>query len=139
MSQSRLTVLAVDDEAPALDELAYLLGGIPISARCTAPADATSALRELHDRDHRRDLPRHQHAGAVRHRGGRCGRSTSRTGPPVVFVTAHDDKAVAAFDVGAVDYLLKPIREDRLDEAVRRVSPRPAARPNPRTRDDDPT
>ena len=41
--------------------------------------------------------------------------------PAVVFVTAHDDKAVAAFDVGALDYLLKPIREDRLDEAVRRV------------------
>jgi DNA-binding LytR/AlgR family response regulator len=39
----------------------------------------------------------------------------------VVFVTAHDDKAVAAFDVGAVDYLLKPIRRSRLDEAVRRV------------------
>jgi DNA-binding LytR/AlgR family response regulator len=38
-----------------------------------------------------------------------------------VFVTAHDDKAVAAFDVGAVDYLLKPIRASRLDEAVRRV------------------
>ena len=42
--------------------------------------------------------------------------------PAVVFVTAHDDKAVAAFDVGAVDYLLKPIRRDRLDEAVRRVA-----------------
>ena len=41
--------------------------------------------------------------------------------PAIVFVTAHDDKAVAAFDVGAVDYLLKPIRQDRLDEAVRRV------------------
>src|SRR6185369_17736905 len=42
--------------------------------------------------------------------------------PAVVFVTAHDDKAVAAFDVGAVDYLLKPIRSDRLDAAVRRVA-----------------
>jgi DNA-binding LytR/AlgR family response regulator len=41
--------------------------------------------------------------------------------PAVVFVTAHDDKAVAAFDVGAVDYLLKPIRPRRLDEAIRRV------------------
>ena len=41
--------------------------------------------------------------------------------PAIVFVTAHDDKAVAAFDVGALDYLLKPIRQDRLDEAVRRV------------------
>ena len=30
--------------------------------------------------------------------------------PAVVFVTAHEDKAVAAFDVGAIDYLLKPLR-----------------------------
>ncbi|MFY9491358.1 MAG: LytTR family DNA-binding domain-containing protein, partial [Mycobacterium sp.] len=41
--------------------------------------------------------------------------------PALVFVTAHDDKAIAAFEVGALDYLLKPIREARLDEAVRRV------------------
>ena len=48
--------------------------------------------------------------------------------PAVVFVTAHEDKAVAAFDVGAADYLLKPLRRDRLDEAVRRVA---AASPAP--------
>jgi DNA-binding LytR/AlgR family response regulator len=41
--------------------------------------------------------------------------------PPVVFVTAHDEHAVDAFDLKAVDYLLKPAREDRLAEAVRRV------------------
>ena len=41
-------------------------------------------------------------------------------------MTAHEDKAVAAFDVGAIDYLLKPLRSERLDEAVRRVL---AARP----------
>ena len=52
--------------------------------------------------------------------------------PAVVFVTAHDDKAVAAFDVGAVDYLLKPIREDRLDEAVRRVAGRAVGAAPPR-------
>ena len=44
-------------------------------------------------------------------------------------MTAHDDKAVAAFDVGAVDYLLKPIRRDRLDEAVRRVAATRSAEP----------
>ena len=56
--------------------------------------------------------------------------------PAVVFVTAHDDKAVAAFDVGAVDYLLKPIRRDRLDEAVRRVAGDPRARSTPAGDDD---
>ena len=39
----------------------------------------------------------------------------------MVFVTAHDEHAVAAFDLDAVDYLLKPVRDDRLAEAVRRV------------------
>src|SRR5262249_46228691 len=57
--------------------------------------------------------------------------------PAVVFVTAHDDRAVDAFDLGAVDYLLKPVRPDRLAETLRRVlaarqgSPRPAPRAQP--------
>ena len=41
--------------------------------------------------------------------------------PAVVFVTAHSEHAVDAFDVEAVDYVLKPVREDRLRAAVRRV------------------
>ncbi|WP_369028229.1 LytR/AlgR family response regulator transcription factor, partial [Nocardia farcinica] len=50
-----------------------------------------------------------------------------------VFVTAHDDKAVAAFDLGAVDYLLKPLREARLAEAVRRIAAARAAAATPGT------
>jgi two-component system LytT family response regulator len=42
--------------------------------------------------------------------------------PSVVFVTAHDDQAIRAFDVQAVDYLLKPIDGDRLRRAVARVA-----------------
>ncbi|MGZ5404776.1 MAG: LytR/AlgR family response regulator transcription factor [Nocardioides sp.] len=41
--------------------------------------------------------------------------------PPVVFVTAHEEHAVAAFELRAVDYVLKPVRAERLGEAVRRV------------------
>jgi DNA-binding LytR/AlgR family response regulator len=47
-----------------------------------------------------------------------------------VFVTAHEEHAVEAFDLHAVDYVLKPVRDDRLAEAVRRVvegAGRPAA------------
>ncbi|KRE29222.1 LytR family transcriptional regulator [Mycobacterium sp. Soil538] len=130
-----LTVLAVDDEVPALDELAYLLGRHPGIGEVFRAGDATSALREL---NHRRidavfldinmpGLSGIELAGVLAHYAQR---------PAIVFVTAHDDKAVAAFDVGAVDYLLKPIREDRLDEAVRRVtSARPAEEAAPE-RDD---
>lgn len=41
--------------------------------------------------------------------------------PQVVFVTAHDQHAVDAFDLHATDYVMKPVRADRLSEAVRRV------------------
>ncbi|MEU6174133.1 LytTR family DNA-binding domain-containing protein [Streptantibioticus parmotrematis] len=41
--------------------------------------------------------------------------------PLIVFVTAHEEFAVRAFDLEAVDYLLKPVRRERLAEAVRRV------------------
>lgn len=125
MSTRALTVLAVDDEAPALDELAYLLGRNPDVAEVLTASDATSALRELnrHTIDavfldiNMPGLSGIELAGVLTNFAHR---------PAVVFVTAHDDKAVAAFDVGAVDYLLKPIRQDRLDEAVRRVGATPA-------------
>jgi DNA-binding LytR/AlgR family response regulator len=43
---------------------------------------------------------------------------------PVVFVTAHGDHALAAFDAGAVDYLLKPVDDERLGQALQRVRAR---------------
>ncbi|HEY8376363.1 MAG TPA: LytTR family DNA-binding domain-containing protein [Nannocystis sp.] len=55
-------------------------------------------------------------------------------GPYVIFTTAHDDHAIAAFDLGAVDYLLKPIEAVRLHRALERARQRlgdhsrPAAR-----------
>ncbi|BBX29786.1 LytR/AlgR family response regulator transcription factor [Mycolicibacterium alvei] len=134
---SNLTVLAVDDEAPALDELAYLLGRHPDVGEVHSASDATSALRELNQ--HTIDavfldinmpgLSGIELAGVLANYAHR---------PAVVFVTAHEDKAVAAFDVGAVDYLLKPIRQDRLDEAVRRVvstAPKTPATPQPDDQD----
>jgi two-component system, LytTR family, response regulator len=49
--------------------------------------------------------------------------------PDVVFVTAHAEHAARAFDVRAVDYLLKPVRPERLAEALARVRSRRAAPP----------
>jgi DNA-binding LytR/AlgR family response regulator len=45
----------------------------------------------------------------------------ARTCPPVVFVTAHSTYAVRAFELAAVDYLLKPVFEDRLAKCLQRV------------------
>ncbi|WP_069167078.1 LytR/AlgR family response regulator transcription factor [Nocardia altamirensis] len=128
-SAGSVRVLAVDDEKPALDELVYLLRAQPGVGEIHAAADATSALRVL--RAHPVDavfldinmpgLDGMELAGIL---------SEFANPPAVVFVTAHDDRAVSAFDLGAVDYLLKPLREARLAEAVRRiVATRAAAAP----------
>ncbi len=42
--------------------------------------------------------------------------------PKVVFVTAYDEYAIKAFEVNALDYVLKPIEEERLEEAIRKVN-----------------
>jgi two-component system response regulator AlgR len=49
------------------------------------------------------------------------------TGPLVVFVTAHPEHALKAFDLDAVDYLTKPVKRERLQAALRRASQRSAA------------
>ncbi|WP_425301868.1 LytR/AlgR family response regulator transcription factor [Nocardia wallacei] len=115
-----LRVLAVDDEKPALDELVYLLREQPEIGELYGASDATTALRLLraHDIDavfldiNMPGLDGIELAGIL---------SEFAVPPAVVFVTAHDDRAVSAFDLGAVDYLLKPLRRQRLSEAVRRI------------------
>lgn len=55
-------------------------------------------------------------------------RALHATPPAIVFVTAFDDFAVKAFDVGALDYLLKPFDRERFDRALARTAARTAAR-----------
>lgn len=117
---SGLRVLAVDDEPPALDELAYLLRADPRVGRVHTAGDALAALKVLESAvvdgvflDIRMPgLSGLELAGVL---------SRFAAPPPVVFVTAHDDAAVEAFSLRAVDYLLKPVRAARLAEAVARV------------------
>ena len=66
--------------------------------------------------------------------GCRCGlasrsRAKSAAGCHVVFVTAYDEYAVAAFDEGAVDYVLKPPAPERIAKVVSRLKARLAAAP----------
>ncbi|MQY02453.1 LytR/AlgR family response regulator transcription factor [Actinomadura macrotermitis] len=121
-----LRVLAVDDERPALEELAYLLREDPRIEQVCDAGDAAAALRDLS-----RMLMAGERLDAVFldiRMPGLDGLDFGRllTGfaapPEVVFVTAHDDCAVAAYELGALDYLLKPVRPERLAEAVRRVA-----------------
>ena len=115
-----LTVLAVDDEAPALDELRYLLAEHPAIGTVHCASDATEALREL--AEHRVDA-----AFLDISMPGLSGMELATVlaryaqPPAIVFVTAHDDRALQAFEVGAVDYLLKPLRRQRLAQAIDKI------------------
>ncbi|MFB7371413.1 LytR/AlgR family response regulator transcription factor [Streptomyces sp. NPDC056222] len=122
-------VLAVDDEEPALGELLYLLRADPRVRSAEGATDATEALRRIGraldagpDGDDAIDV-----VFLDIHMAGLTGLDLARllagfARPPlIVFVTAHEGFAVQAFDLKAVDYVLKPVRRERLAEAVRRV------------------
>ncbi|MEU4351253.1 LytTR family DNA-binding domain-containing protein [Streptomyces sp. NPDC023838] len=125
-----LRVLAVDDEAPALEELLYLLRSDPRIRSAEGATGATDALRLIGgalDAGPEDD----QGVDVVFldiHMAGLTGLDIARllagfARPPlIVFVTAHEGFAVQAFDLKAVDYVLKPVRRERLAEAVRRVA-----------------
>lgn len=120
MSDDGLIVVAVDDEAPALAELAYLLEHTEGIAEVRQAQSATAALELLQADDVDAVFMDIRMPGMD---GLALGRVIGRFSapPPIVFVTAYDSHAVDAFDIAAVDYLLKPIRAERLAESVTRV------------------
>ncbi|HEY9523917.1 MAG TPA: response regulator, partial [Thermopolyspora sp.] len=122
---SGLRVLAVDDELPALEDLAFLLRADDRIGEVSTARDGASALRLL-DRAMAGGRPIEAVFLDIRMRGldgvvlGRLLTQFARP-PRVVFVTAYEEHAVDAFEIKADDYLLKPVRPERLAEAVRRV------------------
>ncbi|MCX4682903.1 LytTR family DNA-binding domain-containing protein [Kitasatospora purpeofusca] len=124
-----LRVLAVDDEAPALEELLYLLRADPRVRSAEGAGGATEALLRLSRAlDAGPDGPEAVDVVFLDiHMPGLTGLDMAKliagfARPPlIVFVTAHENFAVAAFDLKAVDYVLKPVRRERLAEAVRRA------------------
>ncbi|MDP9798642.1 DNA-binding LytR/AlgR family response regulator [Catenuloplanes nepalensis] len=136
-----LRVLAVDDEPPALDELAYLLRTDPRVARVHTAGDATEALRLLRDTDVDAVFLDIRMPGLDGMELARVLRRFARP-PAIVFVTAYDDGAVDAFDLGVTDYVRKPVRTERLAESLRRVAEArviPAQRAALARGEDDPT
>jgi two-component system, LytTR family, response regulator len=112
----------VDDEQPARDELAYLLKQIPdveIIGQGKNGVEAVSLIRELGPDLVFLDvqMPGLDGFGVIKKVLDRNTRL-----PYFIFVTAYDHYAVRAFEVNAVDYLLKPIERTRLDKALQRVS-----------------
>ena len=119
-----LRVVVVDDEAPARSELAYVLGldSRIASVRCAASAAEVLELAASEQVDAvfcDVKMPAMDGISLARVLG-----SFARP-PQIVFVTAYDEHAVDAFELDAVDYLVKPVRPARVAEAVRRLCPGP--------------
>ena len=122
-----LRALVVDDEAPARSELRFLLaeaGGVEVIGEASSASEALQLIKAIAydviflDID-MPGLSGMQLAEAL---------GSAERAPAVVFVTAHSEHAVKAFEVEATDYLVKPVEVPRLRRALERLAPsEPAA------------
>jgi two-component system LytT family response regulator len=112
-----LRVVIVDDERLARQGLRQLLAEVP-GVKVVAEADSARTGLEVISREKPDavfldiQMPRTDGFALL---------ASLEVRPAVVFVTAHAEHAARAFDVEAVDYLLKPVRPERLEAAVRRI------------------
>src|ERR1019366_8600663 len=116
-----INTLIVDDEKPARDELVYLLRSFPevhLVAQGKNGIDALALIKE-----HSPDLvfldvqmPGLNGLGVVKRLMDRKAKL-----PQIVFATAFDNYAIQAFEVNAIDYLLKPFDKSRLARAIQRA------------------
>ncbi len=116
----KIRALIVDDEALARSRIRKLLGeeaDVEVAGECANGPEAIAFIRE-----HRPDLvfldvqmPEVSGFDVLR------ALPLEKLPPAVIFVTAHDQHAVEAFDVNALDYLLKPFTHARFAEAIRRA------------------
>jgi DNA-binding LytR/AlgR family response regulator len=126
-----IDVLIADDEAPALDALEFLLRQDPRIAlirRANTGAEALGILTS----------ERIDAAFLDIHMPGLSGFDLARalnlfaSSPMIVFVTADEETAVDAFDLDATDFLLKPVRMQRLERTISRIeTARAPGRPSP--------
>jgi two-component system, LytTR family, response regulator LytT len=122
-SPEPLRTVVVDDEPHAREELCFLLGQLPGVQIVGLAADGLEALAVIAEHEPDMVLLDVQMPGLT---GFEVARRLveSEADSRLVFVTAFDRHAVEAFEVNAVDYLLKPVEADRLATAVDRVRKR---------------
>jgi two-component system response regulator AlgR len=121
---SELTIFIADDEAPARERLKTLLGDIAAQLPTRVVGEARHGVEAI-------ELVPPSGAQVVLldiqmpGMGGlEVARHLARLEPPprIIFVTAHDRHAVEAFELNALDYLLKPVRAERLAAALRKAA-----------------
>ncbi|MGH9146018.1 MAG: LytR/AlgR family response regulator transcription factor, partial [Vicinamibacterales bacterium] len=122
-SHTELSVVVVDDEQLARDELCFMLeelGGVNILGRAGDGQEALALIERTEPEVVFLDV---QMPGLTGFEVARRLRER-KTASQIVFVTAFDRHALEAFEVNAVDYLLKPVDAARLAEAVGRCKRR---------------
>lgn len=123
----QLRTLIVDDEPLAVERMQILCARIPALSVVGTASDGAAALRLIEALSPQlvlldMTMPEVDGLSVARTLAGQQNR------PAVIFVTAHDHFAVEAFDLEAVDYVLKPVAPDRLERAVARAVERAQAR-----------
>ena len=119
-----IRIFIADDEAPARDRLRELLGDIAAELQTRVVGEAANGLEAIERVPSSGaevllldiQMPGMGGLEVARHL------ATLEHSPAVVFVTAHDRHAVEAFDLNALDYLMKPVRAERLAAALRKAS-----------------
>jgi DNA-binding LytR/AlgR family response regulator len=139
MADTPLRALVADDEEPARAELVYLLSQDPRIGDIQTASDGPEALKILQASDLDVVFCDIKMPGLD---GIDLASVLSKFRPPqprIVFVTAYDERAVEAFELDAADYVMKPVRAERLAEAVRRVvtAGAPAALQSPDDTEDE--
>ena len=115
-----LRAMIVDDEEPARSELRYLLeqtGRVDSIIEASSAREAVERMREGRPDVMFLDISMPKTSGMQLAEGMR----KIKNPPQVVFVTAYSEYALDAFNVDAVDYLMKPVEEDRLNQALDKV------------------
>jgi two-component system response regulator AlgR len=121
MSAAPLPILIVDDELPARERLERLVAELPgcaVAATCSNGVDALALVGKLKPAVVLLDIRMPGMTGieVARHLGA------LESPPAVVFTTAYDEYALQAFESQAVGYLLKPVRRERLEQALKHAS-----------------
>lgn len=116
-----ITVILVDDERPALRELEYMLKEYPeiaIRGMYTDPFAALEEIPKIKPQVVFLDI------NMVRMKGIDLAARILEMLPKtkIIFITAHENYAVRAFEIEALDYLIKPITQERLNNTVQRIT-----------------
>lgn len=110
----KIMVLIVDDERAARNEIRRLLANYPDFEIAGEAANADDALKIINDQ-----IPDLLFLDIqMPEKSGFDLLESLEKAPPMIFTTAYDQYAVKAFEVSALDYLVKPIRDERFEKAI---------------------